>query len=277
MGIPTQVQYSKDFRRLPKTRRGYFFAHFKYFARALRHNPQLWKIPSIVLFTHPNWDSKYTSSHVVYVLNQAYRVICLNTAASEKLAEMGVEREKLAVGHMAADPGFFLPHRRTSTTVGLSMAYYERKNPWLLLDIIQSMPQVRFLLVGTGWQKFERFDELIRCPNLDYKDSVAYRQYPDLYRQMSVFLSTSRLEGGPVPLLEAMMANVYPVVSATGFAPDIIRHGENGYLFPIDADAATICPLIEKAFANTTDVRGSVVGHSWKNYAQWLEQLYQTV
>ena len=54
--------------------------------------------------------------------------------------------------------------------------------------------------------------------------------YPDLYSKMDVFVSPSILEGGPVPILESMMSNCVPVASKTGFCPDIINHGQNGFL-----------------------------------------------
>jgi glycosyltransferase involved in cell wall biosynthesis len=77
------------------------------------------------------------------------------------------------------------------------------------------------------------------------------------------------LEGGPIPLLETMMCNAVPVASRTGFAPDLIRHGENGFLFDVEAGASTIAPLIDSAFAlDDTDVRATVLDYSWDRFAQ---------
>jgi glycosyltransferase involved in cell wall biosynthesis len=84
---------------------------------------------------------------------------------------------------------------------------------------------------------------------------------------MSVFVSASELEGGPIPLLEAMMSNVVPVASKTGFAPDIIRHGKNGFIFDVGATAQTVCLLIERAFTVECNVHETVQHCSWDDFA----------
>jgi glycosyltransferase involved in cell wall biosynthesis len=48
-----------------------------------------------------------------------------------------------------------------------------------------------------------------------------------------VFLMLSRIEGGPLPLLEAMGLGIWPVSTATGVAPDVIRSGVNGNLVAV--------------------------------------------
>jgi hypothetical protein len=84
---------------------------------------------------------------------------------------------------------------------------------------------------------------------------------------MSVFVSASELEGGPIPLLEAMMSNAVPVASRTGFAPDIIEHGRNGFIFDVGATAETVAPLIEQAFGIDCDVHDTVRHCSWDHFA----------
>lgn len=52
-----------------------------------------------------------------------------------------------------------------------------------------------------------------------------------IYRESSVFVMTSRYEGLPMVLLEAMASGVPPVVYACKSGPrDLIRDGENGFL-----------------------------------------------
>lgn len=110
-----------------------------------------------------------------------------------------------------------------------------------------------------------------RLPNFTYLE-LPYEQYPDFYQQVDVFVSPARLEGGPIPLLEAMMSNAVPVASRTGFAPDIIRHGENGFLFDVDASAAEICSRIEDAYALQAPVRETVKHLTWQRFTNQLQQ-----
>jgi glycosyltransferase involved in cell wall biosynthesis len=68
---------------------------------------------------------------------------------------------------------------------------------------------------------------------LDDLDAVA-----DAYRTLDVCLVTSRDEGGPKAVLEAMATGVPLVSTRVGQAADLVRDGENGYLVEIgDAEA----------------------------------------
>lgn len=273
MKLRTMVYYSSKFRRLPKAR-GYFFAHFKYYAKAVRYNPKVLRSKTMVLFTHPNWSKAYSPEHVGYILNKAGKIICLNSRIVKELIKLGIQREKLVVYHMASDPEMFTWHKRGNGCVGICMAYYKRKNPDLLLSIIKGMPNTEFILIGIGWDQYNNYQELISQNNFKYYDNIPYEEYPGLYHKMDVFLSTSDVEGGPVPLLEAMLSNVIPVVSDTGWARDIIEHGKNGYIFPVSENSDRVIKLIRQAFACKEDVRHYVIQHNWENYSQKLEEFF---
>ena len=107
--------------------------------------------------------------------------------------------------------------------------------------------------------------------------SMAYyeRENPDIYSKMDVLVSPSHIEGGPVPLLEAMLCNVVPVATRTGFGPDLIKHGENGFLFDSTAPVDEVIPLIKKAYKLKANVREAAEQHSWKNYGEKIGKLFQ--
>jgi glycosyltransferase involved in cell wall biosynthesis len=84
----------------------------------------------------------------------------------------------------------------------------------------------------------------------------------------------SELEGGPIPLIEAMMSNVIPVATRTGFAPDVINHGTNGYLCNFEDSTATISHWIDCALSNKNSVRSTVEHLSWERFShRMLEEL----
>jgi glycosyltransferase involved in cell wall biosynthesis len=168
-----------------------------------------------------------------------------------------------------ADAELFVGHERSDGVVGLSSAFYERKNPDRLLELMRLLPHRRFHLIGRKWEQYVLFGAMRALPNFSYL-TIPYREYPEQYRKFDVFLSMSTLEGGPIPLLEAMMCNAVPVASDTGFAPDLIRHGENGFLFDIDAPATTIAWQIEAAFQLDCDVRSTVLSYDWHNFSKTI-------
>jgi glycosyltransferase involved in cell wall biosynthesis len=139
------------------------------------------------------------------------------------------------------------------------------------------MPDKEFILVGRDWCKYNRFDELLSLPNFKYFDNIPYEKYPDLYREMDVFVSPSHLEGGPVPLLEAMLCNVVPVVTRTGFGPDLVEHGKNGYLFKSTDNVQYVIQLIRQAFVIKTNIRPYAETHSWQNYGRKIGELFADI
>jgi len=272
MDSATEVVHTKDFRNLPYSRY-YFFAHYKYFASSLRRNPHVWNSKKAVLLTHPSITRSMGFDHIAWVLNKADIVICLNHDIVKTLIQNGVNEAKIVIQHMAADPDMFQPHVRGAGKVGFCMAYYPRKNPDLLFEIVRRMPDEEFVLIGRDWHEYQKYSELMAMPNLTYYDNVSYERYPELYDQIDILVSTSFLEGGPAPLLEAMLSNMIPVVSNTGFCNDIVRHGENGYLVDPNKDRVDyVIELIRYARTLDVDTRPYVVDYTWKNCAREIEK-----
>lgn len=255
---------------------GYFFLHNSSFSRALRESPQILKKRNIIMFTHPVFKSITSAKHLVFLFNKADKVIFLNKAHADLLVSHGLNRSKTVIMHIASNAEMFQAHKRTGKgKIVVSMGYYERKNPELLMEIMRKMPHRQFILIGKDWNLYPDYENLKLMPNLEYHDSIPYEDYPSLYAQSDVFLSTSKLEGGPVPLLETMLCNLVPVASKTGFCVDIINHGENGFLFDIDATAEDVIPMIETAYALKTDTRECVIDYTWEKSAKKIDELFE--
>ena len=267
------IGYARFTEPLPPARR-YFFSHYIFFIRSLSLLSPMHRAHSCVYATHLE-PAKHGLSNrqIARFMSLAQSVICMNSGLRDELAALGVPPTIMTVVPGAASRAEFRPHERTpSGAVGLSSAFYPRKSPDLIFDLVRGLPQRRFILLGKGWDKYARYAALRALPNFEYVET-AYEQYPAYYAQMSVFVSPSRLEGGPIPLLEAMMSNVVPVASRTGFAPDIISHGHNGFLFDLDAPADDVCRLIEKAYSLATDVSSTVTEYDWDPFARRISHV----
>jgi len=250
--------------------RAYFISHYSLLPECLKLNPELWSRTLIVFHTHPS-HRESEDAEIVYALNQATKVICMCSQFVRLLVSQGLPARKVTFILPGADGAFFRPHARASGAVGFSTAYYPRKSPDRILELVQRMPHRRFLLLGRRWREYERFEALAALPNFTYVETP-YAEYPRYYDEVDVFVSAARLEGGPIPLIETMMCNAVPVASSTGFAPDVIRHGENGFLFDVDSDPDTICDLIEKAFVLDADVRKTVEHLTWRAFSLALQR-----
>lgn len=261
--------------------RRYWFSHFQLLLTCLKQFPWLKERELYVWYTHPSKD-EIPLCDLVEALNYCHRVIFTCSLHRDEMLRYGVRPEIAEVVLGGADPELFKGHTRGQGKVGFCSAYYPRKSPEIIMELVQRMPHCEFLLVGPQpdgmrttermWTNYPKFSELFALPNLEYVEAP-YSDYPKYYAQMDVFVMPSRLEGGPIPLLEAMMCNVVPVSSRTGFAPDLIDDGQNGFLFNVEEPVEAVVERVEKAFELQTDIRSSVLPYSWKGFTERIVEM----
>lgn len=251
----------------------YFFSHWRFLSRALTRGERLHG-RTLVFYTHPAGPGGVIddSGEEMFVLRRADRVVSMCRMFADMLRDAGLPDDRLCTATIGADPDFFRPHVRSQGAVGVCAAFYERKQPDRLLNLVRALPHRRFVLLGRDWRTWSRFGELVAAPNFTY-DERPYADYPAFYAGIDVFVSTAVLEGGPVPLLEAMMSNCVPVASITGIAPELIRHGVNGFLYPPHAPTDAIAAMIESAYACTADVRATVRHLTWDRFARQIHDV----
>jgi glycosyltransferase involved in cell wall biosynthesis len=75
------------------------------------------------------------------------------------------------------------------------------------------------------------------------------RALAPLYHAIDVYLVSSRQEGGPKAVLEAMSSGVAIVSTRVGQAMDLIRHGENGWLVDVE-DAGALAARAADVLTN---------------------------
>jgi glycosyltransferase involved in cell wall biosynthesis len=101
------------------------------------------------------------------------------------------------------------------------------------------------LIVGPGWQDLvSQFrDEGIRCAWLPFVEDT--NDVPPLYQALDFYWVTARVEGGPVPLLEAMSSEVCCLTTAVGLAREVVRDGVNAVLLPMNDAASFAAKTVE--------------------------------
>ncbi len=249
----------------------YFFSHYSLFLHHLNLKPSLITKKCYVFFTHTNPELTKLEKKGLGALRFCHTVFIMNSKSSQVLSEYGVAEDRLVLAVGAADPEMFTDKNVERRYIGLSQAFYERKNPELILELIKSCPELEFLILGRNWNLWTKFDDLISLKNVRL-ESPKYTEYPAYYNQMKVFLSLSKIEGGPIPLIESMFCNTVPVVTNTGFASDVIKDGYNGFLLPVEInDVQKIKAIIFKALESDFKTRESVLQYSWDNLSALIE------
>jgi glycosyltransferase involved in cell wall biosynthesis len=99
--------------------------------------------------------------------------------------------------------------------------------------LLDRCPRARLVIVGDGVLR----ESLEKVANdLRIGSSVRFAGWKHdlatVYGAMDVVALTSRNEGTPVALIEAMAAGLPVVATAVGGVPDVVEHNENGLLIP---------------------------------------------
>jgi len=129
--------------------------------------------------------------------------------------------------------------------------------------VAERVPESRFVIVGDG----ERRNELEALSHrLGLGERLRFlgwrRDLDTVYADMDVVALTSRNEGSPVSLIEAM-ASARPVVATrVGGVPDLVEHGVTGYLVP-PGDILRFARAIEDVLASPD--RGRALGEAGRH------------
>jgi colanic acid/amylovoran biosynthesis glycosyltransferase len=83
------------------------------------------------------------------------------------------------------------------------------------------------------------------------------------YVQPSVIMSTGKMEGIPVALMEAMMSRVPVVATSISGVPELVRPGETGWLVPPEGVQA-LADVLTEIYQNPVEAeRRAEQGHRW--------------
>lgn len=171
-------------------------------------------------------------------------VVCNSHAASERLAESGLSRDKLFVIGNALPPEAFvaaapaLPREPGRLRVGMVArmnARYKNHSGFLRIaaQIHQQMPEVEFLLAGDGPLRQELEQE---ARTLGLRDAVVFlgdrRDLPAVHASMDVALLTSDSESLSNVILEAMAAGLPVVAYQSGGNPELINEQRGAMAAP---------------------------------------------
>jgi glycosyltransferase involved in cell wall biosynthesis len=183
-------------------------------------------------------------------------------------AQCGISADDRVVGHLAT----LDPNKGTNDLV-LAVARLNSQRP--------AEAKVHLLLAGPSSPEFERF--LLEQPTGDWPwlhrlGPLPLADRADFFAGIDVFSMPSRTDSYGIVFLEAW-ANGLPVVAAAaGGVPDVVRHGEAGYLVPfgdVDTLAHSLKDLVdnpERAHElGQAGFRKVQTGHSWDDRFATLE------
>lgn len=175
------------------------------------------------------------------------------TSASERdraVGEVGFSPTAIRIVRNGIDAGEVIASSGKGgppTVLTVSRLTYQ-KNPLMFLRLAARVarvrPEVRFVLVGAkaaGGLEVETEEALEKLGLSGIVELLPWQPKADvlaLMQRSSAFVLTSRFEGMPNVLLEAMLLRLPVVATAVDGSRDVIADGETGWLVPDDDDAA---------------------------------------
>jgi len=213
-----------------------FFCNMGIYHTYLRKNKAKSSVRDVVIATHIErwhpWNILYKRPYYFPITK-----IALSKMWYDWFVSQGIYPAAIAipgVNHQFFDiqPRFV---QEGKLTVALISRLYRsgRKGEQWFKPLLENIgDRFKWLVIGSRWDRilksrsFKKFD-------ITYNKNYSQEEYYNAFKEIDIFISLSKVEGGPIPLLESMTAGVLPIVSDTGFARDLIVHGENGFIYPI--------------------------------------------
>lgn len=169
------------------------------------------------------------------------KILCVSKAAAvacQQWMEPHKHPEKIAILHDTVRLRDFLPPQPHSVfTIGIIGSLLPVKNHALFLRcaqqlLVHSLPMsIQFWIIGEGRER-EALETLVN--QLDIASYVTFfgfrNDIPELLSQMDIVMVTSNNEGLCSTILQAMAAQVPVVARDVGGIPEIVQHGQTGFL-----------------------------------------------
>lgn len=204
-------------------------------------------------------DGKIAEKLNICLLRSADVVNVMGMATKEYLKKKGICEKNIAVIPNAIDGEMFVPTVNKSVEYDIVYASRidENKNFPLLIRAINRLksdfPKIKICVAGDG-DKLEEAKRQCRQYGLDsnfiFLGKVDHENIKKLYHKSNIFVLTSRGEGVPMALLEAMFCGIACISTNVGEIGSIIVDGENGFLLQDTEDDGILAERIRLLLKN---------------------------
>ena len=181
--------------------------------------------------------------HVDEKIRQAAFVSCISHfCRSQGMLFVAPEHwRKLRIIHCGVEPDLFapVPHQdegkrllyvgRLAAMKGLPVLFES------LAQLRERYPDLKLTVVGDGQERPEIEASAHRLGLRQMIDFVGYKSQTEVreyLQQTDIFILPSFAEGVPVVLMEAMAASVPVLTTRIAGVPELVKHGESGWLVP---------------------------------------------
>lgn len=269
-----------------------------------------WEVKNIAI---PSNLARITSVHHVVdesewqeqllPLMEAHAIMVVAKEWEEFLLQKGIPSEDIYLFHNGVDITRFYPFKNKQAArkaLGINSSYCilgyaakftsnsgGRKGIEVFLDSLKLCVQAGYkfgvLITGPGWNEVIQKIENLGV-EVYYHPFLPDRLMPTVYNAVDIYVSTAKIEGGPVPIIESMACATPVVTTPVGIVKDFLDDEGNALIVPKDNAQATAKAINRLIFSpNLRHQLGSKGLQTIKNYLTWdstltgIEHLYENV
>lgn len=120
--------------------------------------------------------------------------------------------------------------------------------------VLKKNPLIKFVFIGDGpnHEEMKKLTETLNVSeNVEFLGYLSWDNLAKYLHKSAIYVSSSLSDGTSASLLQAMVSGSFPVVSDIPANTEWIKHGENGYVFPV-GDSNKLANFILMAIDNQT-------------------------
>ena len=201
------------------------------------------------------------------------------TVKQTLIEDMGISAERVAVVNNGVDikrftPAQTVPDDEVVRIISVGTLYWI-KNQLMTIRAVAALHKlgykVELTLLGTGEDKEKIQKAIIESEAENYIFMPGLKKnVEDYLRKSDIYVSSSKTEGLPLSILEAMACGLPVVATNAGGTQDIVCDGENGFLIQIDDEGALEEKLLN--LITNKDMRKIFSRNSRKIAEEWCAQ-----
>ncbi|MFR6514532.1 MAG: glycosyltransferase family 4 protein [Dorea sp.] len=210
------------------------------------------------------------------IQNSCVKIIAVSKAVANALIEAGIDRKKITIIYNGTKETGYKKKKRINAffTIGFVGSISHEKGPDLFFNVIRNLPpllynNIRIVFVGSGPMQ-EEIEKKIKNLKVEYKFYGFLENPYEIMSQFDIMMVTSRQEGFPMAVLEAMSMEIPILAFAIPSLCEVLDDDITGKLI-FDSEIEDVGEKIEDLYQHPSKLEkmGKQARKKWEEKYQW--------